>query len=119
MQRGKLRLPTDVKEALARFITNVKNELGEETEIYLFGSFAKGEWLVDSDIDVIVVSSKLRNVPWHKRYPLLRRLAPREKAFEILGYTPEELEKALEENLFIKELSEYWVKLSKEFLIIS
>lgn len=105
------RVPRDVLEALEAFVERVVKALRGEVEIYLFGSFARGDWLEDSDIDVVVVSPRLRGVPWHERYPMLRRLAPDWKPFDILAYTPEELEELASGGTFLAEASRYWVRL--------
>jgi len=80
------------RRALEAFLSRVRERL-RDVEVYLTGSLARGDWLLDSDIDLIVVSDELRGLqPW-ERYAMLRRLAPRDVAFDILGYTREEFER--------------------------
>ncbi|KUO80121.1 MAG: DNA polymerase III subunit beta [Vulcanisaeta sp. OSP_8] len=84
--------------------------------MYLFGSFVRGDWLVDSDIDLVVVSPGLRDVPWHERYPLLRRMMPPDIPTDILAYTPEEFEEVRRRSVIIMDAESYWVELTEEAL---
>lgn len=61
MSRGlrdleRLGVPKEVAETLREFIEKVRRVLGEDTEVHLFGSYARGDRLRDSDLDLIVVS---------------------------------------------------------------
>lgn len=103
------RLPKGVADAINIFIRNVTREVGE-VKVYLFGSYARGDWIEDSDIDLIVVSSRFRGTPLNDRLVMLRKLAPDTHAFEILAYTPEEFEKA-KHSVVIEDAMEYWVEL--------
>lgn len=102
-------LPEDVRRALEIFLDNIVRELGY-AEVYLFGSYARGDWVEDSDIDIIVVSPRFRGVPIHVRGAMLRRLAPDTHPFEILAYTPEEFEYA-RGSVVLSDAAEYWIKL--------
>lgn len=106
---SRVQLPKRVEEAVYSFAEKVCSLLGPGTVIYLFGSYARGDWLVDSDIDLIVVSPGLRGTPWFMRYPLLRKLASAEFSFDILSYTPEEFEEAKSRSIVLQDASRYWV----------
>lgn len=106
-----LDLPRSIEEALKEFMLKVHELLGPETRVYLFGSFARGDWLMDSDLDIIVVSRGLEGVPWHKRYPILRRLLPPNVSVDILAYTPEEFEYVRGRSTLIRDAETYWVEL--------
>lgn len=103
---GRLKVEGIIGE-ICRFL----KEIGAEKGI-LFGSWARGEALERSDVDLIVISRKFEGVsfPWrlvelqkHWRLPLM---------LEALPYTPEEFEqlskersilrRAIEEGLFIE-----------------
>jgi len=106
----KLNLPENVRKALRTFLIEVKEELGE-VEVYLFGSYARGDWLLDSDLDLIVISPKFKNLEPGKRYLLVRGLLPSEISVELLLYTPEEFEERKRRSTLLREVTEYWVKL--------
>ena len=106
----KLSLPEKVRKALEQFVEAI-GRLYPDARIYLFGSYAKGTWLEDSDIDLVVVSRAFEGMSFWERGAVLRRLASREVAFEILAYTPEELKEALRRSITIQDAAEYWVRL--------
>ncbi len=105
-----LDLPEKVREALREFLAKVEKALGE-VEVYLFGSYARGDWLSDSDLDLVVVSEKFRGLSVGERYALVREMLPKDISVEILAYTPEEFERALKRSVILRDAAEYWVKL--------
>jgi len=62
-------------------------------------------------VDIVVVSGAFEGIPFWERGARLRRLASPEVPFQILAYTPEELEEALRRSVAIQDASEYWVRL--------
>jgi len=106
----KLRIPEWIKEILRDFIVKVKNSL-DCIEVYLFGGYARGNWLYDSDIDLIVASPVFKNLNMSERYVLIRRMLPSIVSVELLLYTPEEFEKMKRKSIVIQDAEEYWVKL--------
>lgn len=67
-----LKIPEKVKQKIERAVKVVKS-VAQDSEIFLFGSFAKGDWLEDSDIDLIVVSDKFKELDYISRIYLLKR----------------------------------------------
>jgi len=49
------KVPLRVEKALRALHEALRKTYGD-AELYLFGSYAKGDWLEDSDVDVVVVS---------------------------------------------------------------
>ena len=107
---NKLQIPSSVKEALKDFLVKAKQVLGD-VEVYLFGSYARGTWLHNSDIDLIVVSPKFKNLDIGKRHVLVRPLISNKVSVELLLYTPEEFEKAKKKSIVVQDAMEYWIKL--------
>lgn len=106
-----LEIPSKVKEALEELVENLERALGRDYELYLFGSYARGDWVIGlSDVDIIVVSPKFRGIAFVERAAAVRRLTRSDVPFEILCYTPEEFNRLLESNSFIKEVSTYWIR---------
>lgn len=105
MSRGKL--PREAERAIARFRSRLTSHYAD-AQAYLFGSYASGTWLEDSDFDIVVVSSKFKGQPIIKRVAAVRRLAPNDKAFEILAYTPQEFRRALRSCVAIQDARRYW-----------
>jgi len=100
-----------VEEALSQLARKITKTYGS-TEIYLFGSFAKGEWLEDSDVDIVVVSEMFKGKPMPERVNMIRKLASKDLSFEILAYTPKELKEALKKSVVIQDASTYWKRIT-------
>jgi len=106
----RLNVPTMIKEALKEFLAKVKKVLGDP-EVYLFGSYARGDWLYESDLDLIVVSRRFKGLDLGKRYTLVRKLISSKVSVELLLYTPEEFERVKKKSIVIQDAMEYWIKL--------
>jgi len=106
----KLSIPEEIIEALTQFTENLKKNFSD-AEVYLFGSYAKGTWLKDSDIDLIVVSKSFGGLSIGERARKVRPLAPKNIAFELLIYTPEEFQKLKGRSIVLSDASEYWIRL--------
>jgi predicted nucleotidyltransferase len=57
-QKVRQRYVKNVKKYLQIIKKRAKKILGKDTKVYLFGSFLKGNFGPNSDIDVLVVSPK-------------------------------------------------------------
>lgn len=79
--------------------------LGIKAEkIILYGSYAKGNYREDSDIDLIVISDDFRNLNLRERLEILGLAAGRVfEPIEALGYTPKEVENEAKES-FLEEI---------------
>jgi predicted nucleotidyltransferase len=104
-------LPVYVVVDIEEFTESVKS-IYPDAKIYLYGSFAKYPSRRDSDVDLIVVSNCFEKIDYWSRYSFLRRFASERRSFEILAYTPRELEVVLERNIVIKDASIYWVEVA-------
>ena len=60
------------------------------TLVLVFGSRARGEALADSDLDLLVVSERFRNVPFLQRAARLLEDLALPYPIDVLCYTPEE-----------------------------
>ena len=76
---------------------------------YLFGSWARGDWMVDSDVDVVVVSPSFRGMPWLRRLELVARVEARldlPVSLDVLPYTPEEVGEV--KSAVLRDAKKYW-----------
>ncbi len=105
------RLPPMVKEAVLSLLAKAEDALGSGCQIYLFGSYAKGDWLDDSDLDLIVVSERFEGLDLGRRYLMVESLLPEGLSLEVLTYTPKEFKRALKISLIIQDAMEYWIRL--------
>ena len=70
-----LRIPKEIEEALEDLVERLKESLGE-FKLYLFGSYARGDWVRGiSDVDIVVVSPKFRGVHPVERAAMVRKLS--------------------------------------------
>lgn len=107
----KLSLPPEVFKALEELVKALR-ERCDDVEVYLFGSYARGTWLEDSDIDLIVISKCFEGMGSEERYRYVRNLASKRLSFELLIYTPQEFEKVKKRSIVIQDAMEYWIKLT-------
>ena len=61
--------------------------------VILFGSRVRGSATPDSDLDVIVVSDRLKGIPFLRRSAFLRRMIGFPHPIDIIGYTADEFER--------------------------
>ncbi len=87
----------DIVEDYSR---RLREELGRVTVI-LYGSYARGDYNLWSDIDLLVVSEKFRNVRILDRYDLIPQPPP---GVEPVLLTPGEFVENLEKNAWLKAL---------------
>jgi predicted nucleotidyltransferase len=109
-----MRVPRRILEIADRFIAGLEEAGYRVVEAYLFGSYARGDWLADSDVDLIIVSPDFRPMRWLDRLDLAAKLWLRlglEKWVEVLPYTPEEFEETRRRSVAVRDAERYWVKL--------
>jgi len=88
-----------IKEALAEFLNEINSHF-EIDQVILFGSYARGDYHENSDIDIIIIGSFQEQ--FFERIGKILDLAPRDLNIEPLVYTKEEFNKMQQnENPFI------------------
>lgn len=89
-----------ISEDIKEFAKELKKKFSIK-EIYLYGSFAKGEIHEGSDIDLVIVGDFKEKLP----YRIGKILELTELPVEPLVYTEEEFQKMVDdENPFIREV---------------
>lgn len=79
-------------EEIKDFLNKINAKFHPDT-IILFGSRARGDYLKDSDYDLIIVSPKFQDVHFLERIYQLLEFWDYDWDVDILPYTPEEFEK--------------------------
>ncbi|WP_440060298.1 nucleotidyltransferase domain-containing protein [Thermogladius sp. 4427co] len=97
-----------MREEIISVLRKLAGELG--ATIYLFGSYARGDHMIDSDVDIVVVSELFRDISYPDRVALVRARLPPDYGFDIIPLTPEEFEKRLG-KIFFREISRYWIEI--------
>jgi predicted nucleotidyltransferase len=90
------------KRELVRFLKRLKRELGV-VEVYIFGSRAYGNPLLESDLDMIVVSEEFGKRSFIENMELLSRMWDGSFTLEMFPYTPEQLRKYAERKTVVSE----------------
>jgi len=90
------------KRELVRFLKRLKRELGA-VEVYIFGSRVYGTPLLESDLDMIVVSEEFGRRDFVENMELLSRMWDGSFSIEMFPYTPEQIEKYAEKKTVISE----------------
>lgn len=72
--------------------------------IILFGSYATGDYRKDSDVDLLII--KKTSDAFLERHKKARRLLKTTTPVDIFVLTPDEFEKAKQNNLLVKEAVE-------------
>lgn len=70
-------------------------------KIILFGSYARGNWDEESDIDIIVVYQTEKKFMDRLEELYMKWNLP--KAVDILAYTPDEFTDMMKDNYFLKQ----------------
>jgi predicted nucleotidyltransferase len=90
------------KRELVRFLKRLKRELGV-VEVYIFGSRVYGNPLLESDLDMIVVSEEFGKRSFIENMELLSRMWDGSFTVEMFPYTPEQLRKYAERKTVVSE----------------
>lgn len=80
-----------VTEWINNFGQVIKEKYSPET-IIIFGSRARGDHLIESDVDMIIVSQKFEGTNWLERIRDVSDLWEGLVVLEALCYTPQEFE---------------------------
>ncbi len=99
----------EIREKVIESLRELKKRIN--CKVYLFGSFAMNTYLVDSDVDVVIVSEVFKGLNIDERVVLVRRLLPKDRSFDIIPLTFEEFERKLQTSTFFKQISRYWIEI--------
>lgn len=86
---GQKKLPKKIEKLVQRYASYLKADNLLIKDIYIFGSWAKGNAHKDSDIDVCVISPDFKKIdPW--KYLWKKRLDADTLYIQPIGFTPED-----------------------------
>lgn len=80
-----------VMKILKDYIKKVNKKFKIQDTI-LFGSRARGDYLLDSDVDLIIISNDFENIEFRKRMGKLLEYWDESIDLEVLGYTQKEFD---------------------------
>ena len=99
------RITKEIIESIKKF----KKEIGAE-KIVIFGSYATGKAGENSDIDLILVSSRFRGKDFHSRFQGLWLKWRMDMPVDFIPYTPEEFERLGKRPTIVKHALEEGVE---------
>jgi len=104
-------IPEPVRRSLERLVEGLKGA-DPNAVVYLCGSFARGDWLTDSDVDIVVVTKLFAKMDVGKRFSLVKRLAGPGSSIDLLAYTPEEFKEAVQRSMILRDMLDHSLKLT-------
>ena len=107
-------LPERALNSICMVLEAALDEGFDVERVIVFGSYARGDWMEYSDLDLILVGRSWRGSRVIDRLdPIYRRLARMKPPVwpEIHCYTPEELESLMRAPTILADASRYWVEL--------
>lgn len=94
----------EVEAIIKRYINEIRKEL-PISEVFLYGSYAKGKADQDSDIDICLISSKFGKDDVEESQYLLKKTIGIDTRLEPVGYSPVAYQR--EESPLIYEIKKY------------
>lgn len=101
-------------EQVIRELRRLKRRLSQRLgvdRLILFGSRARGQELLTSDVDVVVVSEGFRETPFRRRHEKVLELWPDLVDLEVLCYTPEEFDRLRQRVGIVKQASQEGIEI--------
>jgi len=80
-------------------------------KIILFGSYARGDYTKNSDIDLIVISSSWKNLEYIERLSILYKIWDKNADANFIALTLDKFSKKISESVVLRDASKYWITL--------
>ncbi|MDN5331761.1 MAG: hypothetical protein PWP45_986 [Tepidanaerobacteraceae bacterium] len=93
----------EIMKIIGDYIDKLRKHI-KINRVILFGSYAKGEALKSSDVDLAIVSEDFGKMSFFERLELLYKCWNYDIGADLLGYTPEELEEMANKISFVSEI---------------
>ena len=97
-----------VKNVVEKYLKNLPIEVDEAI---LFGSSARNDRLIDSDVDLIVISHDFKQMSVFQRFLILQKNWKEKVELEAFGFTLEEFEKLKDKSIVLQEAAEYGIRI--------
>ena len=93
---------TDIKRITRRYIQRLARNITVNKAI-LTGSRARGTYLEDSDVDLIIISNDFSAMPFPERLGYLQKEWKNRIPLEAFGYTVEEFQKLRRRSTYVRD----------------
>jgi len=90
-----------VMELLSQYLKKVNKKFKIEQAI--FGSRARDDWVLNSDVDLILISKDFKDIPFRKRMSEVIGYWDEYIDLEVICYTPEEFDKLKNQITIVKK----------------
>jgi len=90
-----------VIEEVRVFAMKTREKLGRVT-VVVYGSYAKGDFNLWSDVDILLISEAFKNMRFLDRYDLFKD--EEKPGFEVKPFTPEEFKKLMSSVSWVEAL---------------
>jgi predicted nucleotidyltransferase len=103
----------DIERVIKLFIDALSEKI-KISSAYVFGSRVRGDWLKDSDIDLVIVSEDFKNMPFTRRMDIVKevqwnmRIRPH---IEVIPLTSSEFDEKVKSSAVLINASRYWKKI--------
>ncbi|MEM0228105.1 MAG: nucleotidyltransferase domain-containing protein [Ignisphaera sp.] len=97
---------------IRREVVEILKKLAREINatIYLFGSYARGDHTLESDVDVVIACKCFEGMEYTDRVEFVRVRLPHDIGFDIIALTPRELSIKMQ-KAFFRDISRYWIEI--------
>ncbi len=109
----------EARRAVERLLRALKSRGYRVVEAYLFGSYARGDWIGESDVDLVIVSPDFEGLTFLERLDAIYRIEWEEGVkpwVEAIPLTPGELRERADASAVLRDASKYWVRVPLEAL---
>ena len=93
---------TDIKRITRRYMQRLARNITVNKAI-LTGSRARGTYLEDSDVDLIIISNDFSAMPFSERLSYLQKEWRNRIPLEAFGYTVEEFRKLRQRSTYVRD----------------
>jgi len=109
--RREIIMESHVREVAEKYIGQLSRRLSIR-QAYLTGSWARGTYLEDSDVDLIIVSDDFEKMGLPDRLVYLQKSWKNKIPLEAFGYTTREFQRLRKQSTYVKDAVQHGVSLT-------
>lgn len=103
----------DIERVIKLFIDALSEKI-KVSAVYVFGSRIRGDWLKDSDIDLLIVSEDFKNMPFTRRMDIIEEVQWNmhiRSHIEVIPLTSSEFDEKVKSSAVLINASKCWKKI--------
>jgi len=113
MSGKRYKVEPTVMNVIKKFLDELSRYISID-QVYLYGSYARGDYLKTSDIDLIIISKDFEDMKYTERLDLMEKIVWRlglKPHIQAIPYTPKEFREKIRESFLLIDASKYWIKI--------